>query len=157
MPQQPARAGRTRRGRRRSCPPWDRLRAFLNTGRAYSVLDRTAARGGMWTAGGCAILAEAIHALLPSSRVLDLYDHRGGPQHVVVETPTGDLIDGDGVSIRRTLLRRWVRMEGLRPPLRFRPHDPARCHASGIPCAPEDIARIRRFLARAIRADLLQG
>jgi len=142
------------RQRRHSCPPWDHLRKVLNTATAYRVLERAEVREGTWTSGGCGILAEAIHALLPDSRLWDLHD-ASGAQHVVVETPAGDFIDGDGVSARATLRRRWIQVEGLRPPLRLVPHDRAHCQAKGIPCAPADIARVRRFLARALRSGLL--
>lgn len=113
---------------------------------AYKLLDRTPAAGSTWTAGGCWLLADALHAL-GGGDLWAVVDVRGVPHHVVVKH--GDAYwDADGVSSEATILRR-ARAEGTSAPklMRFTGELQQQAEASGIPAPTEATTKaILQFL-----------
>jgi hypothetical protein len=112
-----------------SCPP--RLREFGNAlhrllyfkKEVWEILPKD---WGTWVAGGCRILAEALHGWIgPRSSMWALKGSRyHNVNHVVVRV--GDCyLDGDGASTERALLKRWEEFELVPDPyLRpFRPEE----------------------------------
>ena len=100
-----------------------RLKDFCGTVSSYRLLDGSSARGGTWTAGGCLILAHAMHVMLSAkgekTKVAILKNKV--PQHAVcvvrLSNGADAFFDGDGISRRDGLLRRWLEEEDVAPPL----------------------------------------
>jgi len=83
---------------------------WLQTDEAYALLPSSST----WTAGGCWILGSALEAWMdrPYTRQMALVSG-GIPQHVVLEFRKDVFVDGDGVSTRVRLRKRWRELEGL--------------------------------------------
>ncbi len=89
------------------------LRRALASEDAYAIIDWHRL-GDTWTAGGCWVLAAALHSILPRSSLVAVTDD-GVVQHVLVRW-SGRYWDADGGSSKQALLRRWRDVEGLRAP-----------------------------------------
>lgn len=119
------------------------LHAFLSSERAYQ--DLLGPGYATWTAGGCWILAQAIHKWLgPPTKLWAIVDGDAprAVQHVVVSI--GDFyLDGDGLSSQAALLRRWRDQEGIQRPrlMRFRPEE-----ALGIECPVDRVYKVQDAL-----------
>jgi len=69
-----------------------RFSRFLNRADTYELLPE-----GTWFAGGCWIAAEALRRWVgKGARLMAIYSEGDIPQHVVVETPSGWLLDAGG-------------------------------------------------------------
>ena len=85
-----------------------RLHTALRENEAFRILDRhPRLEGSDWGQGGCAVLARALHALVPGSELRAVL-WRGEPSHYLVQHE-GLLYDGDGASIPAAFWRRWNR------------------------------------------------
>ena len=99
------------------------LRRFCKSNASYAVLDSSKAKGGTWLAGGCLILAHAMHVMLSAkgekTKVAILKNKV--PQHAVcvvrLSNGVDAFFDGDGISSREELLWRWLEQEDVAPPL----------------------------------------
>ena len=116
---------------------FSKLKKVLSTNEAYAILD-SAFPGGVdtWVAGGCYLLARALMRIAPNAELMVL---RGltkeqeqtkeftepQPEHVLIKLGSS-LIDGDGVSTERALIRRWKKYEGLVGKCWVEPYNPAK-------------------------------
>jgi hypothetical protein len=87
----------------------------LRSNEAYALLDRhPEIEGSTWTAGGCWVLAEALHNMVPKSELVAVMSN-GRPQHVLVKWK-GRYWDADGSSSKAELLDRWEHEESVASP-----------------------------------------
>ena len=84
-----------------------RLKAFLRSDAAYRAYLPTST----WTSGGCWLLAQALQHVLGGKLVA--LKSEGGIEHVVLQVGER-FVDGDGFSLRASLLGRWREQEGMR-------------------------------------------
>jgi hypothetical protein len=83
-----------------------RLHTVLRENDAFRILDRDPELNGTdWGQGGCAVLASALHALLPGSEVWAVF-HSGSPSHYLVRYEDR-FYDGDGASTDKEFWKRW--------------------------------------------------
>ena len=81
------------------------FKVFIWEPAQFSLLAKAKVDGG-WNDGGCAILAEAVMAWLVPHEKRYVVFGRDAVQHALVRV--GDwYIDGDGLSRRSTILKRW--------------------------------------------------
>jgi hypothetical protein len=129
--------------------PYSRLKHILASEEAYAIIDRTEARGSTWMSGGCAILAFAMHEIIPGAALYALGSNANKVEHVLLRLSDGRFFDGDGVSIEKQLVHRWKTQEGLEKvvllPLRASWIDPE------IPHRGIDILSVRAFLLEKLR------
>jgi hypothetical protein len=116
---------------------------------AREVLRSSKSAGGGWLDGGRLILADALVELLgQSAERLMIVEANGNPQHVVVKCGPW-LLDADGASTERTLLRRWSTLEHVnRPALALLNVDAI--VAAGIPQDAQASSRLRDLIATQI-------
>lgn len=80
-----------------------------------------------WNDGGCRSLMHAVLMWLPKSDLIEPYEIVKNPKHVVAEhafVKVGNwFIDGDGVSTKEQLRKRWIEEEGFPSYLIIRPYD----------------------------------
>lgn len=100
------------------------IKRILRQDDAFELLDATCASGGTWTAGGCLILARALHEMIPGaeiwavmgridpSRTIERLDYPSKPHHAVVKVGN-KFLDADGWSTEEQLIHRWEDEEGL--------------------------------------------
>lgn len=87
----------------------------LQSEEAYALLDRhPEISGSTWTAGGCWVLAEALHNMLPKSELVAVMS-AGRPEHILVKWK-GSYWDADGGSSEEEVLERWEFEEGVESP-----------------------------------------
>jgi len=101
-----------------------------------------------WLDGGCHILADAVQMWLGAAATT-LWGVSHGqhlPDHIVVQCG-GWYLDGDGVSSKRALLRRWRRVEHV-PGATLFPYNAAAGERSGIPRDRETSACLAQLLGR---------
>lgn len=88
------------------------IRAAVRDPLSYTLLD--SGEGGTWSAGGCAILADALLALIPDAKRIGI--KTSSPScihHVAVQLPCGAIIDADGLAHPAFFLRRYQLRERL--------------------------------------------
>ena len=122
------------------CPPemkafGQKLHEFFYSPEVFVILGDAY---DSWVAGGCWIAAEALKRWMrPHAELWAIHDAANILQHVVVRL--GDcFLDGDGVSTRRELLKRWVEQEGVVEP-KLKPFSEQQADAFGLVC-PADLA-----------------
>jgi len=111
-----------------------------------------------WVAGGCWILARALHEWIgKGSEVWAIYSEIGSdirepniiPQHLVVKV--GDcFLDGDGASNEKELLDRWENDEGLRYP-ELRPAKIEDLDEVMIECPAAEVKELVKALDRTFK------
>jgi hypothetical protein len=114
-----------------------------------------------WAAGGCWLLARALHEWIGKpSELWAVYSEVGSdvlrpdriPQHVVLRI--GDcFLDGDGASTEKQLLDRWEKVEGLRDP-ELRPANIAELEELMMECPVGPLKDLKRGLEQTFGASL---
>ncbi len=113
---------------------------------AQEVLRSSQSAGGGWLDGGCLILADALADRLgQSAERLMIVDAKGNPQHIGVKCG-GRLLDADGASTERALLRRWITLEHVNNPA-LAPLNVKAVVAAGIPQDAEASSRLGDLIA----------
>lgn len=120
------------------------VKHFVANNESYEILDANG--GGTWSAGGCYLLAFALHkkfklplyALFGSNRPNGMICN----QHVVVKSGQF-FIDADGTQAKQSLLRRWSKEEGFSGIIV--PYDPAG-DCDPVICSRRNIARVIKML-----------
>lgn len=82
----------------------EQLRSILSSNEAYNFLD-----DGDFIAGGCCLLALALQPILGEDykiKVIGRMVDGAVADHVVIETPAGDYIDGDGLQSLKRLAKK---------------------------------------------------
>lgn len=72
------------------------IKDIVRSDAAFDILDSSNCAGTDWGAGGCAILAQALHKLEGYPMVVIYNLDYEGPEHFGVMTPEGSIIDHDG-------------------------------------------------------------
>lgn len=139
-----------------------RLRALLHNPEIFSLLNRLNefdAEFTSWNAGGCRVLACALHAALavrtPADRLsLKIIASDQCPaEHVVLRVETGVegvwYLDGDGATRERTLLARFAARE-YRTGCRLVDYDEGLLDRNDIHCPPLKLARLITKLNKAL-------
>lgn len=110
------------------------------------VLRSSEGAAGGWLDGGCLILADALADRLGQlAERFMIVDANGNPQHVVVSYG-GRLLDADGASTERALLRRWSRVEHVADP-GLVPLNVEAAVAAGIPQDADASSRLGELIA----------
>jgi len=103
-----------------------------------------------WLSGGCWLLAEALRRVL-GGKLVALGSRGGQVEHVLLLQGEW-LVDGDGFSRERTVLRRWREKEGVADPAIWLFDSVA--YAGEIPRPPEaDVHRLQHDLRAVLGAD----
>lgn len=100
---------------------------------SYKILDNhPKTEGSTWAAGGCGILAHALHKHLSGSRIVDIHNHRtGNTEHVAVQHGE-HIYDSDGKHPVKNFINKYKKLENIKDDLEMRPHDPDKTKKSGI-------------------------
>lgn len=143
-----------------------RLKGWLRRNEVFRILDRQGPSDAElcdWTGGGCRLLAETLLPILEGqfpdySFALKTLGSEDCPaEHVVVEarSPQGALryIDGDGVTIKKTLLRRIEAEAGQE--LRVIDYDSDELDSWEIQSPPIKRALLARAIEEALRGGKL--
>jgi hypothetical protein len=110
------------------------IKKHANNNEAYKILDsHSSTKGSTPHAGGCGIVAHAIHKHLPGSKLVDVHNKATGhTEHVAVHH--GDHVyDANGATPVKHFVKKWSKQEG-KPEhnLELTPHDPSRAKKSDI-------------------------
>lgn len=117
-----------------------KLKTALNSNEAYSILDGI---GDTWLSGGCFLLAKVLFKMIPKSKLIILMGNGKTqkeiqPQHALVQVGNY-FIDGDGVSTKDALIKRWETLEGILN-IKIEPFEPSKHKADFI-----DLEKTNRF------------
>lgn len=103
------------------------LKTFCKSKASYAILDKSKAKGGTWTEGGCLILAKALYENLKAEGFdakIKILHGNGIPQHALVGVRLEDqeevYLDADGFSTKLELINRWNLDECVAQPIRIR-------------------------------------
>jgi hypothetical protein len=123
----------------------DALVSILSTNESYDYLPM-----GTWTEGGCTLLAQALLPLLGTDHSLLMV---GRPMedgrvldHMVVKTPCGHYIDGNGLQTEDELLRTMHDEWGFNV-IQFSEPDFEILEAEGLLYHPADVKAFRKYLS----------
>lgn len=122
-------------------------KATTSNNASYGILDsHHDTHGSTWQAGGCGILAHALHKHLPGSKLVDVHNKdTGRTEHVAVHH--GDHIyDASGATPAKSFLARYKKREGLQGNHELTSHDPKRAQASGLVTHPSLIQQTHQHL-----------
>lgn len=125
-----------------------KVKRAMSSNHAYSILDsHHETKGSTWSAGGCGVLAHALHKHLPGSKLVDVHNKRTGhTEHMAVQH--GDHVyDADGATHVKRFLQRFSKRE-MKPhsDLELTSHDPARAKRSGISTHPSLVDKTHEHL-----------
>lgn len=126
-----------------------KLKKAMNHNDAYHILDsHEGTRGGTPAAGGCGVLAHALHKHLKGSKLVDIHNKTtGGTEHVGVHH--GDHVyDAYGAHPVKHFVSRFQKREGVRGELEMTPHDPKRTANSEISTHPGTVAKMHAHLQK---------
>ena len=101
---------------------------------SYKILDsHPHTKGSTWQAGGCGVLAHALHKHLPGSKLIDVHNKKTGhTEHVAVQHGE-HVYDANGATPEKHYLKRFAKREmKSHHDLEMTPHDPARTAKSEI-------------------------
>ena len=124
----------------------NKLKRFLASKKMYDILGE---EGGTWTAGGCWILAEALHSWLgPGSELVAVGSSVNKVEHVAVRVEDGYFyyyLDGDGFQTEEEFLRKMRELERISDPFihQFDPRD-----VTEIPCPLISVKRVVEALTK---------
>lgn len=117
---------------------------------AYELLDsHPSVAGSTWNAGGCGILAHAIHRHIPGSKLVDVHNKRTGKtEHMAVQFG-GHVYDGRGKSAARNYVSTFAKRE-LKDhrDLELRNHDPSLTTKSEINIPDSLVKKTHKLLSR---------
>jgi hypothetical protein len=83
-----------------------RVKKFLRTEEGLAIIDSSKVTvGTSWDEGGCWALARALHAVLPGSTMMSIWNVWDKQDHVVVEYD-GLFLDAHGAATAEQLIRR---------------------------------------------------
>lgn len=137
-----------------------KLKRALSSNKVYAYIDAFAeTHGGTPLAGACWPVAEALHHLLPGSRLYTVSDAQLNPQHIVVRFRSL-FYDADGSSTKTELLARWNEIEGLEQPCVqvLTVARRAQCYGAGMPYPVELVAVLVEYLQRTVGpSDVAEG
>jgi hypothetical protein len=108
------------------------IKKHANSNGAYKILDsHDSTKGSTPHAGGCGIVAHAIHKHLPGSKLVDVHNKKTGhTEHVAVQHGE-HIYDANGATPAKHFLKKWSKQEGKHD-VELTPHDPARAKKSDI-------------------------
>lgn len=119
---------------------------------SYKILDsHPHTKGSTWQAGGCGVLAHALHKHLPGSKLVDVHNKKTGhTEHVAVHH--GDHIyDADGATPAKHFIKKFAKREmKSHQDLELTPHDSARAKKSDISTHPGLIDKTHKHLTSHI-------
>ena len=117
---------------------------------SYKILDsHPHTKGSTWQAGGCGVLAHALHKRMPGSKLVDVHNKKTGhTEHVAVHH--GDHVyDADGATPAKHYLKNFAKREmKSHHDLELTPHDPARTKKSEISTHPGLVDKTYKHLEK---------
>jgi hypothetical protein len=124
------------------------IKKAANNNGAYKILDsHSSTKGGTPHAGGCGVIAHAIHKHLPGSKLVDVHNKATGhTEHVAVHH--GDHIyDANGATPVKHFLKKWSKQE-TKPhhDLELTPHNSERAKKSDISIHSATVAKMHSHL-----------
>jgi len=126
------------------------VKKTMSSDAAYKILDsHPSVAGSTWNAGGCGILAHAIHRHIPGSKLVDVHNKRTGKtEHMAVQF-SNTIYDGRGVSSARDYTKKFAKHE-LKDhrDLELRDHDPTLAKKSEINIPKELVDKTHELLKR---------
>ena len=126
-----------------------KLKKAANHNDAYHILDsHEGTKGGTPAAGGCGVLAHALHKHLPGSKLVDIHNKTtGNTEHVGVHH--GDHVyDAYGAHPAKHFVSRFQKREGVHGDLEMTDHHPKRTANSGISTHAGTAAKLHAHLQK---------
>jgi hypothetical protein len=124
---------------------------------SYKILDsHPHTKGSTWQAGGCGVLAHALHKHMPGSKMVDVHNKKTGhTEHVAVQH--GDHIyDADGATPTKHYLKKFGKREmKSHHDLELTDHNPARAAKSEISTHPSLINKTYKHLQKHLKVEAL--
>ena len=134
------------------------IKTAMSSNAAYAILDsHPETDGSTWQAGGCGVLAHALHKHLPNSKLVDVHNtDTGKTEHVAVHHGN-HVYDADGATPAKTFIAKYKRREGIKHNLELTPHDAKRTAKSEIPTHASLIDKAHQHLAPHVKKHLNEG
>jgi hypothetical protein len=127
-----------------------KIKAATGDNDSYKILDsHPHTKGSTWQAGGCGVLAHALHKRMPGSKLVDVHNKKTGhTEHVAVHH--GDHIyDANGATPVKHYLKKFAKREmKSHHDLELTPHDPARAAKSEISTHPALVDKTHKHLQK---------
>jgi hypothetical protein len=113
------------------------LKKMMSTREAYEILDSSSQTvGSTWSAGGCAVLAYALHKILPESQIIDIVNTQTRNTEHVAVVYQNRVYDANGSVAAADFVDRFKKQELISADLKMVPHNAGRTKRSDIPIDP---------------------
>ena len=128
-----------------------KLKKAMASAEAYSILDSDpATAGSTWQAGGCGVLAYALHQYLPESTLVDIVNTKTNlTEHVAVEYQNR-IYDANGSAPSAAYVDQYRKQENIRDEVKLVPHNANRTQLSEIPIEPQLINATYEYLTQRL-------
>ena len=126
-----------------------RIKKATSSNAAYKILDsHPSTKGSTWQAGGCGVLAHALHKHLPGSKLVDVHNKKTGHiEHVAVHHGE-HIYDANGATPTKHFIKKFAKRElKNHEDLELTPHDPKRAAKSEISTHPSLVDKMHKHLS----------
>ncbi len=129
---------------------------------AYKIIDSDPeVKGCTWTAGGCAVAAQALHKVL-GGKLRSLRSPDGAHNHAVLLHPNGKYYDADGEHTEQEMMDKLRHLEGVKDQLHVGDFEMVKGQYEGHPATVDSMAaHLKRVISKSrlgeSRVDILMN